>query len=89
MNDRIENLPAFPRIDGLNQGGVLTDVIVTGGISMRDYFAAKAPPMPEQWWEDTPKFKEDGNYVHIAEAIAAWNYFYANAMLAERAKNER
>lgn len=59
------------------------------GMTLRDYFASKAPSMPEQWWLDTPKIKEDGSYVHVAEAIASWNYFYAECMLKEREKHAR
>ena len=57
------------------------------GMSLRDWFAGNAPPMPEQWWIDTKHEYGDkvGSY---AEAIAAWNYFYADAMIAEREKKK-
>ena len=65
--------PAFPDPDG--------QANYTGGMTLRDYFAAHAPPMPEQWWKDS---KGDGH--HWADASAAWAYFYADAMIAQRSK---
>lgn len=55
------------------------------GMTLRDWFAGQAPEMPEQWWLDT-KAQYGGKVGSYAEAIAAWRYFYADAMLAARAK---
>lgn len=76
---------AFPNIT--------PDMNVDGGpgMTLRDYFAAHAPPMPEWWhslWLDREKRKasQDDRYqmrgpVH---AMAAWALDYADAMLAAR-----
>ena len=53
------------------------------GMTLRDYFAAHAPAMPEQWYLDSPRKKSDPLW-HWGEASAAWAYFYADAMLAAR-----
>lgn len=53
------------------------------GMSLRDWFAANAPQMPDQWWSDT-KAQYGGRTGSYAEAIAAWRYFYADAMLKAR-----
>lgn len=52
------------------------------GMTLRDWFAGHAPEMPEQWLQDT--LAEGG---HLLEALAAWNYSYADAMLAAREKD--
>ena len=51
------------------------------GMDLRDYFAAHAPPPPEQWIEDT---KSDGG--HVVNAYSSWAYFYADDMMKEREK---
>jgi hypothetical protein len=51
------------------------------GMSMRDFFAAKAPPPPE-WWG---KYRQSFNTLEEeARHIATWNYEYADAMLRAR-----
>lgn len=62
------------------------ETIPEPGMALRDWFATHAPEMPEQWWKDTPKTKENGEYIHYAEAQAAWAFFYADAMMKERIK---
>lgn len=57
----------------------------SAGMTLRDYFAAHAPAMPEQWFKDSPRKKADPLW-HWSEASAAWAYCYADAMLAEREK---
>lgn len=52
-------------------------------ISLRDYFAAHAPPMDQQWWDD---MRSDSGIVYREQALSDWAYTYADAMLAERAK---
>ena len=49
------------------------------GMTLRDYFAAKAPPVPEDFgWAP----KETDTY----QRLVRWSYFYADAMLASRNK---
>ena len=55
------------------------------GMTLLDWFAAHAPPMPQQWFEDSSWKKTDPLW-HWGEAGAAWAYFYAGAMMAERSK---
>lgn len=50
---------------------------------LRDYLAAHAPRMTDQWWKDSA-----GDGYSYADALAAWNYHYADAMLAERNKDD-
>ena len=54
-----------------------------GGMTLRDYFASHCPPMPEQWFNDSPRKKSDPLW-HWGEASAAWAYYYADAMLKAR-----
>lgn len=79
--------PAFPsikyKIDEGHWEGRYEIEAQYHGIDLRDYFATHAPPMPEQWWEDT-KASYGGKVGSYAEAISAWNYFFADAMLAAR-----
>jgi hypothetical protein len=53
------------------------------GMSLRDYFAAHCPQMPEQWYLDSLRKKANPQW-HWGEASAAWAYFYADAMIAAR-----
>jgi hypothetical protein len=69
--------PAFPTVAG--------QTVYSNGMTLRDYFAANAPEMPDQWWSDT-KAEHGGGAGSWAEAMASWRYFYADAMLAERNK---
>ncbi len=50
------------------------------GMSLRDYFAARAPSVP-QWFAVTR-----GNYTRFIDLPAEWAYAWADAMIAERAK---
>ena len=69
----------FPEINSCKIGSE-ESTIVNGGLSLRDYFASKAPKMEEQCYNDSPSSE------HITETIASWNYLYADAMLKERNK---
>jgi hypothetical protein len=71
--------PCYRQTDG--NGEVLT--YESEGMTLRDYFAAHAPPMPEQWFKDSPR-KESDPLWHWGEANAAWSYFYADAALRAR-----
>lgn len=53
------------------------------GMSLRDYFAAHAPPPPEGWLRFE---KKAGDLVQYAADLALWRRLYADAMLTERAK---
>lgn len=52
----------------------------TQGMTLRDYFAAHAPPAPKWWIDGYTKNATDLDTV--AETIAQWNYVYADSMLA-------
>ncbi len=64
---------AFPRQDDITYSSEV-------GMSLRDYFAIHAPEMTDQWWSDSPRGQ------HWIDARSAWNYAYADAMLAQRDK---
>ena len=83
MTEKNDGGPAFPQksFAALTHGAGNWET--TGGMSLRDWFAQQAPEMPEQWWKDT-KAEYGGRSGSYAEAIAAWRYFYADAMLAAR-----
>ena len=74
MPDEKDGGPAFPAA-----GSDINEV--EWGISLRDWFAGRAPPMTDQWWEDSK-----GDSIHYADAQAAWAFFYADAMIKERLK---
>ena len=58
---------------------VIQTGFVVNAISLRDYFAAHAPPAPQQWVEDSIS-----NSYAITETLVAWAYHYADVMLKER-----
>ena len=70
-----KELSAFPCQD---RGDGFSD----SGMTLRDYFASKAPPMDEQYHKDMQGCSADIAYRE--DAIAAWNYDYADAMLKAR-----
>lgn len=49
------------------------------GMTLRDYFAAHAPAMTEQWWMDS-----GGAQRHWIDAQAAFSYAHADAMMKAR-----
>lgn len=61
------------------------DIIIyaTAGMSLRDYFAAKAPSPPDWWLNDLPDSAKC-QLAQIANALSEWNYIYADAMLKAR-----
>lgn len=72
MNNQNDGGPAFPQPTHHGDG------IQYLGISMRDYFAAHAPVVPEDF---------DGQMGETQiERMIRWRWFYADAMLAERMK---
>ena len=82
--------PAFP-CDELDQGGPQV-YQQFHGMTLRDYFAAHAPEMPK-WFRheaDEPIPEGENRQAWIRRNQAAkffeWRGFYADAMIAERAK---
>ena len=69
--DIIENPSAFPTIQSNEYAG---QILAMDGMTLRDYFAAKA----------LPEFITDNA---TYEQMAEWAYNTADAMLKERAKN--
>jgi len=58
------------------------------GMSLRDYFAAKAPTMPRHAFEELDRAGTGSSAPWMARRLAAWAYLFADAMLAERDKRE-
>jgi hypothetical protein len=56
-------------------------VTLPQGVTLRDYFAAHAPPKPDNWQPSDTKV--------IPHDDAAWAYAYADAMLAQREPRRR
>ncbi|HLZ10665.1 MAG TPA: hypothetical protein VKT80_18910, partial [Chloroflexota bacterium] len=67
------------------------DIPVQEGVSLRDYLALNAPPVPDDYWEcieankeDYPDLKdmfENDLILSPAEQAARWAYEYADEML--------
>ena len=53
-----------------------------GGMTLRDYFAAKAPMPTNEWWTDS--YSQPGDVPSQADVMARWAFAYADAMLAAR-----
>ena len=76
---KIENPPAFPQgNEWMDMEGNMR-LAHEGGMALRDWFAGQAPEPPQTWW---------GGSAPDCAGYAMWNYQYADAMLAERAKGE-
>ena len=73
-----DNPNAFPTHGG-TEGDDARNRILTGGMTLRDYFATHAPEPPQRWW--------GGGMVDCA-GYAKWNYQYADAMLEERQSHD-
>jgi hypothetical protein len=73
-----ENPPAFPA----ELEGESNSILKMPGMSLRDYFAAHAPQLPEAWFDKNQP--ANTRIINYAEASAGWRYFYADAMLRER-----
>lgn len=71
--------PAFPREDYQS-----IDAPGQRGMSLRDYFAAHAPPAPAWWFEDYESALRDLDM--FAQHEAQWRMAYADAMIAEGTK---
>lgn len=78
--------PAFPKL----AAQLPNDHIDWGsdGMSLRDYFAAHAPEMPTGWVGTAPTYERlsrpDGQLVALME----WHWYYADAMLVAREKEQ-
>lgn len=81
MTDKLENPTAFPSINPDYDGNWNKERHL-GGMSLRDYFAAHAPIMTEQWMRDS---LAQGD--HWIDANVAFAYTYADAMLKTRQAN--
>ena len=80
MAEKKDGGPAFPVGRVFDPRGNLVQAGASG-MSLRDWFAGTAPPMTDTWLEDSL-----GEGDHYLDAQAAWNYAYADAMLAAREK---
>lgn len=84
MSARDDGGPAFPLVTGIES--------LYDGMSLRDYFAAHAPPMPQGLREivNLSAKRDEGkgtfNFGLYAKWEAEWRSCYADAMLKERAK---
>lgn len=83
-----KSIPAFPV--PLNPGQAWHEMAPCDGITMRDYFAAKALPLAFQYWRECTN-GVDGDFVFDRtedegemDLIAADCYKMADAMLAAR-----
>lgn len=84
----MNNPPAFPAFDEwiafTDEDGIEHKRSEShSGITTRDYFAAHAPAMPEQWYLDHPRKKSNPLW-HWGAASAEWAFFYADAMMEAR-----
>ena len=70
------NIPAFP----LHNHGAQTLGMHLSGMTLRDYFAAKAMQGMFNYWDENPNLE----FEHIADC----SYDMADAMMKAREKNE-
>lgn len=90
MTTKNDGGPAFPcgeKYATQDLAGVLTNhskAPFYSGMTLRDYFAAKAPPPPDWWMENYSS--RAGDLYTVADCVAQWNYVYADAMLSRRSK---
>ncbi len=85
MSNKPENPCAFPIAaiydSAREQVNASSDYGCDAGMSLRDYFAIRAPEMTAQWWKDSEATGE-----HWIDVQAAFAYAYADAMLKARLK---
>lgn len=93
MSDHNNGGPAFPQskkgyTSGINGSSDHVVFDVTGGMSLRDYFAAQV--LPQIYAASAPDFARSNmkgdEYASITSACA---YMIADAMLAERTKESK
>ena len=85
--------PAFPQVEILPPGHYRTGPVPPTGMSLRDYLAAHAPPPPSGWTGtgDNENEKLVKLFTRTDNAIYAmleWRWFYADAMLSHREKEQ-
>lgn len=79
--------PAFPRQGVARGDGVVSEhSSSSSGMSLRDYFAAHAPEMPEEFEKSDPFISGRGHLQVFspAEKRAYWAALYADALLKEK-----
>ena len=78
MTDKANDGPAFPFNEKEGDG---THYHSHAGMTLRDYFAIRAPEYNERWfgW-----YCKNVGFTSDEATRAAWNYQYADAMLAAR-----
>lgn len=74
--------PAFPYEHKFGDGTANRDE----GMTLRDYFAAKAP-LPPAWWMKYWASKVNDLDAY-ADCITQWNYIYADSMLRARGSKQ-
>lgn len=79
MSDKPNNPPAFPMPDFIHPDGRVEHGM--HGMTLRDYFAAKALSI-------VSRPAVDGSICQNNGVLACWAYQLADAMLAERAKGQ-
>ena len=86
MTTRDDGGPAFPERRWKNMGVTAEDwqAMNLPGMTLREYFAAHAPPMPDSLWGGEPELHDDAARAGYLAVVAMWNYEYADAMLAHR-----
>lgn len=97
MNEKPNNPPAFPKLVSLSTNGRNGyEAEMQSGMSLRDYFAAKALngilagiDMLATDGSELKRLTEKMGYKHAQYWIAATSYQIADAMLAEREKGQQ
>ena len=82
---------AFPRAMG-NMGDADTIARDQGaeGMTLRDFFAAHAPPMPLSIWGTTDlNLHTDADCASYLAVVSLWRYEYADQMLVRRSKEKQ
>jgi len=87
MKDKPENQPAFPTLHNNDHAG---QIIASNGMTLRDYFAAKAMQamLSSNAWCSLIAKKSNGDNKKGDEYLATQCYEAADAMLAERSKGD-
>jgi hypothetical protein len=82
MTDKPKNPPAFPRTASAFAEPTGARIVMDDGaegMTLRDYFAIRAPLMPKQYFEDSLLLG-----MPWEQAQSKWSYEYADAMLKAR-----